>query len=426
MMASAGRVNSMEDESETRSTPADGTGSRSFALSVNSKIDFFRGLFSWLVVISHTIGVAWKVRPPVAGSMTPDTYILLERLGCTGFYWVMGFFVLSGYCIHKSIERQMTSAPFPLRIYLIARLTRILPLYYLALAFAVLVEVLMGIVQGGAPFESIDRVALIAQVFVVQNLIRCFDIFTPSWSITNELFYYLMYGILAVLAAGRRRFSFRAGLIACITVATIFQGLYLAGFRSPSILRFGLLFGLGINWFLGVWVAVEGERLGRSPRILAAAKSWPLILWAAILWHFQGLPLQVSYLICGVAFALLMIRVTAGPDTSRRGDEPAWVTRYLQFFGQLSYPTYLFHFPLMWLIAAVIARWDLVDDWRAVCVIMAVTSLCFGAVLGWIAEGPIMRWRADVLARIKAGRPSNSVVVAPSYGIPQLGKESVR
>ena len=42
----------------------------------------------------------------------------------------------------------------------------------------------------------------VAQVLMVQNLSQTFGSFAASWSITNEVFYYVLYGLLAVLAAG--------------------------------------------------------------------------------------------------------------------------------------------------------------------------------------------------------------------------------
>ena len=40
------------------------------------------------------------------------------------------------------------------------------------------------------------RTSLPCQLFVIQNFTQTFGSFAPSWSITNEVFYYLFYGLL--------------------------------------------------------------------------------------------------------------------------------------------------------------------------------------------------------------------------------------
>ena len=95
----------------------------------------------------------------------------------------------------------MEAERFPIKVYLVARLSRILPLYYVALLFTMLVELLIAPGRPQAWPNGLNPSVLISQFFVVQNLIQTYGSFASSWSITNELIYYALYGLLAMLRA---------------------------------------------------------------------------------------------------------------------------------------------------------------------------------------------------------------------------------
>ena len=101
-------------------------------LSSNEKIDICRGLFAFLVVGAHAVDISWVVHPEVPGRFPGWLHHLLLYVVAAGVYWVIGFFVISGYCIQLSVERQIKGNTFLLRHYLLSRLSRILPLFYLA------------------------------------------------------------------------------------------------------------------------------------------------------------------------------------------------------------------------------------------------------------------------------------------------------
>ena len=87
--------------------------SRAWAL--HEKIDICRGLFAVLVVVAHAQEIAFGVHPgAVEGPNTWPNWIATTVFG-SGMYYVMGFFVLSGYCIHLSVARSMKADHFPVQ-----------------------------------------------------------------------------------------------------------------------------------------------------------------------------------------------------------------------------------------------------------------------------------------------------------------------
>jgi len=117
---------------------------RPVRITANDKIDICRGLFAFLVVAAHAVDISWSIHPDAPARFPWWLHRFLLYVVAAGVYWVIGFFVISGYCIQLSISRSISGKSFPLARYLAARFTRILPLYYLALAFAAVVEWLIA------------------------------------------------------------------------------------------------------------------------------------------------------------------------------------------------------------------------------------------------------------------------------------------
>jgi peptidoglycan/LPS O-acetylase OafA/YrhL len=322
----------------------------------------------------------------------------------------MGFFVVSGYCIHLSVARQMRDEHFPLGDYLAARASRILPLYYLALLFAVVVEWLAAGARPPAWPHGIDPATLVSQLLVIQNLTQTFGAYAPTWSITNEAFYYVLYGLLvAWLARGRSSRSLSrsrpgwVGLALCVGTAVVTQALYATVAHTPLVYGAGMLLGLGLIWFAGVLVAIHGAWLVREPGVKALTRTWPLLVAAVMGWSYAGLPPQGLYLISGAAFTLMLLGFLDAPEALTSGDVPRWRVRVVETLGLMSYPMYLFHGPLMVLVGSWIVRWRLTDDWRVTFVVLTVVGLAAGVALGWLVEKPLMTRRAAWLKRRKAG-----------------------
>ena len=158
--------------------------------TVNEKIDICRGLFAFLVVGAHAVDISWVIHPEVPGQLSGWLHDLLLYVAAAGVYWVIGFFVISGYCIQLSVERLIQGNAFSLRDYLIARtrdsaslLSGTSPHRGHRALDSLFATILLG--ARGIAWRSV------AQLFVVQNLTQTYGSFAPSWSITNEMFYYV-------------------------------------------------------------------------------------------------------------------------------------------------------------------------------------------------------------------------------------------
>jgi peptidoglycan/LPS O-acetylase OafA/YrhL len=377
-------------------------------LAASDKIDVCRGLFAFLVVAAHAFDISWAIHPEARG-MYPGWLhrLLLYGVGA-GLNWVIGFFVISGYCIQLSVSRSVEGSSFPLFRYLAARLSRILPLYVLGLAFAVLVEWLIAPARPRYWYNGVNGTTLIAQLLFLQNLTQTFGSYAPSWSITNEMFYYIFYGLIVLSALKWGARPTLLGMWLCLVIAIPMDFLYFDAGRSRYAVSTGLLFGQGAIWFLGALVADYRGALRRSPWAKAASRFWWLLLaGACAMWVSQEVHLQVVLVVLGLAFALMLVRfVVTDEEETAAATRPTKHRRIVEMFALASYPTYLFHGPLLMLIASMIMRYGLVSDWRVTWLILVSAGLSSGIALGFLAERPTMRWRAGFLRRIARGAPS--------------------
>lgn len=384
-------------------------------LSLHEKIDVCRGVFAALVVMAHSVEIAWGVHRDAVAKMPKLVHALIFGVFGTGTYYVFGFFVLSGYCIHLSVARSMAAGRFPVGRYTVARLSRVLPLYYLGLAAAVVVE---WAVVGARPWEwpnGVDLPAFVSQLFMVQYLTETFGAYASSWSLTNEVFYYALYGFLACLMAGRTARPAWVGLGVCVAVAVVMQVLYVTVGHNQAVYRTGGLFGLGTLWFEGALVAVYGKEWVKIRGVRMAARLWPAALAFVIAWKTALLPLHVFYLFSGVAFTLMLLHLIATSADEAPVNAGRWRTRIVTTLGLASYPTYLFHGPLLMLVGSWVIRSGAIADWRVTCLLLLAVGLASGPPLGWFLERPVMARRAAILrawygngsrGESKAGRPS--------------------
>jgi len=405
---------------QPRPGPAPGPDRPKAAGSLVRKVDICRGLFAFLVVAAHSYDACWVAHPGQMAALPLRVRLVLGFTLQAGFYWVMGFFVISGYCIQLSVGRLIESGRFPLGVYLAARLTRIMPLYYAGLLFALAVEAAVAPIRPRFYPDGLDQVGFLAQMVFAQRLIRTFGSFAPSWTITNEMIYYLAFGGLALLASGRRARPAWLGMGLCVGIAATMQVLHRNGSRGWLVLNAGLVTGLGINWFLGALVAAHGRELVRYRAVRTLAAAWPLAMATAVgLRGSERCPEQVIFLVLGLAFSLMLLRFAAVAEREASSPGSPRMATLAEVFGLASYPTYLFHAPILLLWATAVSEWGVSSDWRMTWALMVASGIGAGLAIGWLAERPIMAWRSGFLRRLKEQSATSPIAIpAGAIGAP--------
>jgi peptidoglycan/LPS O-acetylase OafA/YrhL len=233
---------------------------------------------------------------------------------------VFGFFILSGYSIAASLER--SPAGFYRR-----RFIRIWPLYLGCIALGLLVS--LRIPHGlawplGGHLPATSLASSVASLLMLQTILAPpLPIVGQIWSLSPEWWHYMVAPLLRKLSTFTLLTLLTASFLAFMTIAP-----------PPGGGAEGFSHGLSLITLSWLWVTgFIYRRFDREPTGIAMLLI-PSVL-ALFFGHFTGLPLFISI------FTLLLSGEFKIPDL---------FCRICSFLGDVSFPLYLFHIPVMVLL----------------------------------------------------------------------------
>jgi peptidoglycan/LPS O-acetylase OafA/YrhL len=336
-----------------------------------NNIDFLRLALALLVVFSHSF-------PLMHGSDAPEPLGRLTRGQATGgTIAVDAFFILSGFLITASYERSSSLLSF-----LKKRIARIYPgfLVVSVLAAVCFVPFGGGQVQGHGPlgkiwllFKSIVRLQDIRSSGTFANNPMPYLVNGSLWTISYEFLCYLGVATLGLAMVLRRR-----RVLASLFAVSIVVSLLFLYFHWESHSRLAVLFGYPQAWarFIPMYLAgvvcylyrdsIRLNRGGAIVSVCAMAIACIIPLGYALLFPVFG-----TYLLMYLAFW-----------------ERFPLHRVMRF-GDLSYGTYLYAFPIQQLL---IQHLGLRNSPIRLFVIATPLVLAAAAMSWFFVERPALRW----------------------------------
>ncbi|HWL46567.1 MAG TPA: acyltransferase [Sphingomonadaceae bacterium] len=365
-----------------------------------------RGIAALLVVcyhLQHGIGFRFAFE-----RATP----FFER----GYLWVDLFFILSGFIISytSAADRATGFTARESRRFIGARIARVYPLHIFVLAYLVLFAIALQIGEAvlGRPLaadpwqpESVKTLLLSIPLLHAWDFGQKAGWNIPSWSISAEMFAYLLFPLLVAAHVHARRLT-RAALLAGAIAFYLWVGQSAGGLD--------IIVGLAplrclAGFALGMLIFYAREPLGRLPDGPLAVLQ--LGAAAAII---AGLALPWPDLALIPPFALLVATTwrDKGPLV------PLLTLRPVRFLGEISYSVYMNH---VGLIAILAFFWTSAEAHVAapaallrilwIALVLGTTLLFSTATYRYI-EQPARRWLAQRLAG-RAPRVPDAVPVAP-------------
>lgn len=345
-----------------------------------SRLHALRGFLALYVVVFHAKIVLWSGGQAYVAAFPPSTWSPLEwlafcvdMLSSAGYEMVIGFFVLSGFFIRRTLASRSTTQ------FYLHRVARIYPPYIASAVFAAAVLAWLAtthpqLLAGTRETNAGLRTAwLELQSFGAGDVLRTLA-FLPSgsayvglnsvyWSLAPEVLFYAM----APFVLRRARWYYAASI-----------ALYLVGLFVP----------LGILAFNG-YFALGAMLHDAAPRLV---KRFGRVHWAML----AGLLLAVVLAsLCGVrpvSEAMAAAFASAVVLALLAGRFDGWIARGLHDVGAYSFSLYLFHFPLLLLCYAGLfdLTGKLVNYGRFyLLVVPAVVLVCYG--LYRLTERPALR-----------------------------------
>lgn len=318
------------------------------------EIDALRGLAALAVVLFHFTARISELYPMVGGPS-----IKFDK----GHYGVNLFFIISGFVIFMTLERTRHGLDF-----LVSRFARLFPAYWLAIVLTFATTSIFGL-----PGKEVTLVQALSNVIMVHGYLRVPHVDGVYWTLEVELMFYA--GMLMLFVTGQLRRVHQAlwvllALRLIWSVAARGFGIDLSYTLSRIlILPYVPWFALGICIYQVTLGAARGN--ARYARITATASLICLVLVDD--WMLALLALVLGAVVWAAALNRLR-----------------WLRhRVLIFFGTISYPLYLLHENIGWVVQRTVQGHGGSFD-TSVVAALAVTIGLASAVT-YIVEQPALR-----------------------------------
>ena len=280
-------------------------------------LDGIRGVAILLVVAAHT-------------NIAPELF-----LGPTG---VTVFFVLSGFLITGTLLRERArTGRVSLRRFYFARMVRLMP------ALLVMQAVVGALwVIGGRQLANYFQWAVPTTLYLANFFLRIDvpNVFIHTWSLAVEEQFYLLWPlVLGAIALWRRSHAIALlGLVAAASVSLRIAMVdhVITAYSSLPTNSFALL--------LGAIVAITRTRWAAHPALRRRLLIVCPLLIAALVWKYgESWPKNVT------GPPLVAVPAAAWIAAAAQGSKTLQLAP-LRYIGRISYPWYLWHWPLIFLV----------------------------------------------------------------------------
>lgn len=358
------------------------------------RLEALRGVAALTVAAFHASQTPWKAgihplstAPDRSGLVWGVLFRVYSAL-CNGHGAVILFFVLSGFVLSLSLERDFSKGGPVARRFFVGRACRIYPAVVTTVLLFGAVFWMFGVFLLGVTATHYDPAGLLRNMLLLDT-----DIDGVMWSLQLEVIASPLI-LLTVLMLRRGRGAF-AVVSALILVALSFVGQWdgaLGGGRTPLGPLYAFVFG--------ILTARIGRRLVSGPRTRFAGA---LFLGATLLFYgsrpLLGAGSKWSPLGEAVAAAVL-IAVLAYADNSRFARPLDWP--FLRLCGRVSYSFYLLHpltLTVIWAIpASIAAALNAGVPSLLIALVLAIASIGVILPVAWL------NWRFVELPGIALGR----------------------
>lgn len=355
-----------------------------------SQLTSLRFFAAVLVFFSHLVFLERSGDPFLTG-----LYDLVLQQGACG---VTFFFLLSGFILTHAYEHALKEGRVSLATYLYRRVVRIFPLHLMvALAFLtyLLLRHELTVVQAVLP-----NLTLLHSWFA-DPLVH-YSLNGPSWSLSDELFFYALFPLLVKVHRTTLRGIFIAGMLTILAGACIVAQ-RVDGYSSRVEWLFYVLPVTRLFEFIAGMLLYRAWRAGTGRSWATTGMEVFLVLVVlAIMFSLEwfAIPLVFRY---QLAFLLPMAALILVFAHGRGGLSRMLRTPVLQRLGEASFALYLVHRPMITFSERWTGRGAASDAGLA----LAMLLLAVGASVAVFAllDQPLQRWlRRHDIAKAIASR----------------------
>jgi peptidoglycan/LPS O-acetylase OafA/YrhL len=260
------------------------------------------------------------------------------------------FFLLSGFIFFWLYKAPIQNRAINAREFGVQRFSRLYPLHFVTLLVVAALQLLYASREGTSfvfPYNDTYHFFLNLCFATKWGLARGNSFNAPVWSVSVEVLLYSVFFVVAFFRKGGRVF--------CLTIS-------LAAFILSYILHKAILDGLAL-FFLGGLVFQIAFLISTKKRILKAPVYFVTMLaWSSVIINYYFLDLSNIALKFGIAGRIalpvfstyVLFPFTVCSLALAEIDKGPFLRRF-RWMGDISYSTYLIHFPLQVLFALAVS-----------------------------------------------------------------------
>ncbi|WP_321964607.1 acyltransferase [Paraburkholderia sp. J7] len=318
-------------------------------LAGDQLIEALRGFAALLVAYFHCRQVTWigmgafhQLHASLASPGTIAAWLTFPiAWGSAG---VPIFFVISGYCIHRSGAARLNANPnfrLDARQFWLRRFVRIYPVLLAALLLTLAVDsVSLSLFPVSHKINGIGVRDFFVNLFSLQGVAgKTYGSNGALWTLSLEVQFYLLYPLLF---AARRRFGLNV-VLAAVALVNVVSALTLE--RHDVVVFTSYWF----SWVLGAWIA-EVRLRGSSGFRFAYPAAALFAVAGCVAFHFGQFG---AFQLWACAFACYLVKALAQPAS------PGALHLLFSKLGDFSYSLYLIHLPLFVLLGSLLFRSEL-------------------------------------------------------------------
>ncbi|MDC7677644.1 acyltransferase family protein [Asticcacaulis machinosus] len=309
------------------------------------ELDILRGVAALVVVAYHYVHFYYT------DQFQPDLYVdvpffdLLRPIYQHGLWFVDLFFSISGYVFFWLYSEPIRSGAVSIKSFAVARIARLYPLHLVTLGVTVglmlLFQALFGydfVYQGNTLLNFVLNLFLIHQW--VPGAVQSFN--GPTWSISVELWMYGVFFMFCLWKGGRLALG---GMTLIGIIIHLISPDSMVGRALPCFFLGGVAYAcVQALTAKGMEVQIRGPGLG------LALSGWVI----SYLFGHEGITGPVTGWVSAVfskdVFVLVLVPLTLIVLGLWRGEMATKHLKPFVWLGDISYSTYLIHFPLQLLI----------------------------------------------------------------------------
>lgn len=383
--------------------------------SRNKRLDILRAIAVFMTFGQHMV-------KPHQG-LAPAAYKILRLWEKTGWAGVVLFFVLSGYLVSSLMFNEFSNTgTIRFGRFYIRRGLKIYPAFYVMLACTLLLGYLDAhyFHRDLVPQDKLTGNIILSEALFVQNYFGF--IWVHVWSLAVEEHFYISLGLVIFLImwiyprmryglALRDRFTPLPWFCLIVFVAVLALRCYFiyggaprdddakfAAARYTHLRIDSLLFGVFLAYFAKFRADAFLEWVQRHTILLLIAG---LLLTAPSLKfeetdNFMFAP---GFTLMHLGFGCILLFTLFHPwKVTKAGPGP--VVRALSYIGQTSYSVYLWHYPVMVIIAKLLPPET--HNYYMLVAIQCIAGLIVGLVMARLIEMPVLKLRDKFFTPTKA------------------------